>query len=184
MNRILGPKNKLTFLTDADVILRVRITNVYNHIDSLANDPIPMQCILASVTQIYKGMNIRSCLSIGNVISAEPISCIAFEYSTNWYKEFADNMNSGAITSLYSSNDIISNNEYIIFLNNVYFDYDGINSYYSYWPSRGYSTEGGIFPIVNNQVLIPSNYFGYGTSVPLTQFNILLQNDINFITQP
>jgi hypothetical protein len=83
---------------------------------------------------------------------------------------------------VYNDNSLQLNREYIVFLENLYLDYNGTNSFYTYRPFSSYNREGGIFPINSDgYVQIPSNYFGYGTSVPLTAFKNYLQVDIESI---
>ncbi|MDP4237721.1 MAG: hypothetical protein Q8919_14855, partial [Bacteroidota bacterium] len=82
----------------------------------------------------------------------------------------------------YGTSSIQESKEYIVFLSSMLLDYNGTTSYYTYWPLKGYSLEGGIFPIDGDgNVLIPSNFFGYGTSLPLALFESDIRKDIDSI---
>ena len=84
--------------------------------------------------------------------------------------------------SCYGLNALIPGKEYVVFLADNFLDYNGISSFYEYVPYNGYNGEGGVFPIDNEgNVTIPDNYFGYGTSVPLSIFELNLRSDINSI---
>ncbi len=202
MNAVLGLRNKLNFLTLSSAILHVRVDTVTMSYDSLADYPkwpLPMVCVTATVLDTIKGIHIRQSSDGGTVIGkgkTEPLalaSVINFSFSPYWQKlnprgDFrgmgVDSLGNEYFPcdSCYTSSAVEAGKEYIVFLKDVLLDYNGTYSFYNFWPLPYYSPEGGIFAIdISGNVEEPSNYFGYGTSVPLATFETDLRNDINTI---
>lgn len=198
IDSILGPKNKLTYITEAATILHIRVTEVHSDSDILGDkpiNPIPLKCVTATIIDSLKGVHIRSCsLDGGTQPQSEPTSpCISIHFLPYAEKEKTSDVFSVGSDSLgnltipcdncYGTSALQVDHEYIVFLRNVFLDYDGNYSYYTFEPFSGFSPEGGIFSISNTgNVSVPSNYFGYGTIVPLATFKMLLNNDISSIT--
>ncbi len=196
MASVLGRKNKFRYLTNADLILHIRVTEVHSDNDTMASSPakpLPLQCVTATIIDTIKGKYIRQCQE--QVYYTQATSpCISFDFSPYWEKENprgdvvdgSIDSTTGNVTipcnNCYGSNTVEANKDYIVFLRNIYLDYNGTSSFYTFWPSNGYNAEGGIFPIDSGgNVVISSNYFGYGTSIPLAQFESLLRADIGLI---
>jgi hypothetical protein len=201
MDSVLGKRNKLTLLSEASAILRIHVDAVFGGVDSSATipvDPLPVRCVFGSVVDVIKGIHWRQGAQPPEspkvrLLTASPE--VNFVVSPYWHKIHVaeeDNWSigvdsSGSTTvrcdSCYGSNAVQAGKNYVVFLRSVFNDYNGTNSYYDYFPKAYYSQEGGIFEIdASNNVLIPSNYFGYGTSVPLATFLSALHSDISSIT--
>ena len=195
---ILGFRNKLSYLTMASTILHIRVDTVTDSFDSLASYPkwpLPLKCVRATVLDTIKGIHIRQSddFSYGGSHILSTVSLINFAFSPYWQKLNPRGDNAGigvdslgnnyfACDSCFGFNAVQSGKEYIVFLQDIFLDYDGTNSYYTYWPFATYSTEGGIFPIDGlGNVKIPSNFFGYGNSVPIATFESSIRSDINTI---
>ena len=202
MEAVLGYRNKLNYLVLASAILHIRVDTVTDSYDSLAyypKWPLPLKCVRATVLDTIKGIHIRQ--SNDFLMKAKPgsshplddVNFINFAFSPYWQKLNPRGDVAGiGIDSLgnehfncdscFDFNAVQSGKEYVIFLQDIFLDYDGTNSYYSFWPFATYSTEGGIFAIDGSgNVQIPSDFFGYGTSIPLSTFENNLRNDINTI---
>ncbi|HET9136932.1 MAG TPA: hypothetical protein VFO76_09860 [Candidatus Kapabacteria bacterium] len=188
MKLILGDNNKLAYLTHADLILHVRVKSIYADVDTMASipiEPLPLLCVQAMIIDTIKGLHIR------NGGYEDCGKCISFNFSPYWKKANFNHVVDKDLDSngmpqpcdiCYGNNSLQVSKDYIVFLRDKFLDYNGVNSFYTYWPFGGYSSEGGIFQIdESNNVLIPSDYFGYGVSVPLSNFESLLRNDINTI---
>jgi hypothetical protein len=200
IDSILGMRSKLMLLIDASTILRIHVDAVYDDVDSFASTPVyplPLRCVYASVVDTIKGQHWR--------LGVQPLSAmkvnrqtvqpeINFIFSRYWQKVksrgdaiFVGIDASGhehvPCDSCYDINALEAGKNYIVYLNSVLLDYDGVHSFYNYFPCVGYSQEGGFFEIdASNNVLIPSNFFGYGKAVPLATFMSRIRQDISSIT--
>jgi hypothetical protein len=198
-NLILGSRNKKIMLTHASLILHLKITSVHLEWDSLAHipvSPLVQQCITAQVLDTIKGMHFLShTASSGNLLST-PSILINFSLSPLWGKgptqpylkpgvDYRDSANVvSPCANCFGTQSLIPGSEYIVFLGSIPLDYDGTNAFYDYWPVGSFEPQGGLFPIVSGNVIDSSNYWGYGTSVSLSQFESSLKADIHAITQP
>jgi hypothetical protein len=199
MRSVLGQYNKLAYMVNAPVILHIHVVDTGSSADSgaaIPMYPLPMKCITASVVQAIKGQHIR-CTSLGltqiqkHVMPQDNPCYIHITYSPYWQKLHSrGDVNAVGISSsgqahiscdsCFGQAALEAGKDYIVFLEDGELDYDGTHAFYEYSPFTTYSNEGGIFPIDSNQnVLIPSNFFGYGTSVPLVTFLSDLQTDLN-----
>jgi len=175
--------------------------------------PLPVKCITAKVLDRLKGQHLLSfdCnqqlsrtggVGVRNIRKREKIlgtdtnQCIHFIYSPFWrkFRPWGFDVNDEAIgvdsagnptncPDCYGQNALVVGQEYVIVLQARLLDFIGANAYYDYWPEMSYDPQGGIFPMVDGNVIDSSNYWGYGSSVPLDQFKSDLQNDINSILQ-
>jgi hypothetical protein len=163
--------------------------------------PLPLECITAQVIDTIKGKHFRQCDGREAYVNSRTegsglYSCISFDFSPYWKK--IPTMTCVVVTSIdakgnveppsadcYGTNSIRTGGDYIVFLKNIYLDNDSTNTYFTYWPFGNYSMEGGIFEIdAAGNVQIPSDFFGYGKSVPLSRFKELIRRDITTITAP
>ena len=205
MNKKLGSKNKFNYLSIAPVIVHIRVVDVGSNCDSLCSNPIwpqPRKCVTAIVIDTIKGMHLRQGTPILGYSSKLNDQIPQTEYS--WiniaYSPLSPKLNErGDVIDLtsadstindmlvncpdcYGNNTFQPNKDYIVFLENLFLDYNGTNSFYEYVPYNSYNQEGGVFPINSGgSVQIPSNYFGYGKSVTTSTFKNLIQADIESI---
>jgi hypothetical protein len=198
-NLILGSRNKKIMLTHASLILHLKITSVHLEWDSLAHipvSPLVQQCITAQVLDTIKGMHFLSHTTSSGTFLSTPSIFINFSLSPLWGKgpteshlrtgvDYRDSANVvSPCVNCFGTKSLIPGSEYIVFLGSQALDFDGINSYYDYWPMSSFEPQGGIFPIVGGNVIDSSNYWGYGTSVSLSGFESSLKADILAISQP
>jgi len=205
MNEKLGPKNKLNYLAITPVIVHIRVVDVSSSSDSLCSNPIwpqPRKCVTAIVIDTIKGMHLRQgtpflgyTSKVNNQDPQTEYSWINIAYSPLSTKlnergdaislSTADSSVSAILLDCpdcYGNSVFLPDKEYIVFLENLFLDYNGTYSYYEYVPYNSYNHEGGVFPInPTGNVQVPSNYFGYGTSIPLNTFKNLLNADIESI---
>jgi hypothetical protein len=210
MNKVLmPPQQKLNFLSTASLILHIRVLDTIGSQDSNCVVPVwpqPRMCVSAQVIDTIKGLHFRpgDCgpytPNSKKKNGATPtgtgvVPCINIDYSTLAEKRagpmsdiLPDPMSdpvSGAIipcSTCYGSNALLPGKDYIVFLSSNFLDYNGTTSFYEYCPYNGFNNEGGIFPIDSiGNVLIQDNYFGYGTSVPLSTFEANIYADIQSI---
>lgn len=193
---VLGSKHKLASLVNASLILRIHVEVVADDADRDAHIPIhplPLKCVTARIVDTIKGNYIRQCEAVATVKAP----CISFHFSPVWQKEnyYASDVIGVGIDekgiahypcdNCYRDTSIYAGKDYVVFLQNVLYSYDGTYAYYSFIPLGKYSAEGGIFPILpNGNVWIPSDYFGYGREVPYERFLELIRKDIALITSP
>jgi hypothetical protein len=196
---VLGRQNKLAYLTVAPVILHIHVVDVEDDNDSLCSTPIwpyPLKCVRAVIVDTIKGTHIRQGDPVtgyrppshGNNHAVQSVSSwVDIEYSPVTPKSYSvgDLVSGGddsQCDSCYGMNALVPGNDYIVFLEDSFLDYNGIHSFYEYVPYATYNYEGGIFPIDSSgNVLSQDNYFGYGASIPLFTFETLLKADIQSI---
>jgi len=169
---IFGYYDRRTYLVDVPVIIQI---HAVDEMDNFSKSNIlpreRIKCVSAKVVDRIKGKHIR--YEEPNKTSP-PDSFIHITY-------YPDDRRGGN-RDLYGNHAIEPSKDYIVFLENSFNGYDGHSSYYKYHPYCCFSSEGGIFPVdENGNVLIPSNYFGYGTKVPLAKFKADLKADIQSI---
>ena len=202
LEKILGTHSKLKLLLDASVILRIHIDTVNVDADrgaSIPTDPLERHCVYAVVLDTIKGKHWRNGDSPArsrSPASWEGQARINLTYNPLWNRFTrptdvsrdgvgGDPLRITAPLGSYGPNALEAGREYIVFLRDVLLDFDGKQSYYDFWPSQFYSPEGGILAIDEHEnVLIPSNSFGYGTVIPLTTFVTLIRADIETIVGP
>lgn len=190
----------------APVILHIHVVDTTTSYDSLASVPIwpqPRMCVSAEIIDTIKGTYLRpgSCdggiagrrKSQDQTLGLREYGCIniAFSPFSQKTKNRGDVTPIGVDTaghiiipcdSCYGTNPLLPGNDYVVFLENQFMDYNGSYSFYQYHPYSNYNAEGGIFPIDSSgNVIIQDNYFGYGNSVPLSVFESLLKTDIQSI---
>ena len=191
---ILGPRDKRILLAHAGPILHVRVISASTEFDSVASipyHPLAQECIQATILDTIKGKHFLS-YPVGD----GPEYMVEFSFSPLWPKGFrhadlATNVDYTVDSNLvnpcpacFGTTSAVVDSEYIVFLGSAYLDYNGTYAYYDYWPLHNYEPEGGILPIVGGNVQDPSNYWGYGTSVPLATFLADLRADIYTLTHP
>ena len=203
MRSVLGYYNKLAYLTIAPVILHIKVIDTTASYDSLCPVPVwplPRKCVSAIVLDTIKGIHLRSGTTIAfkQVIKRDkPLSMLSWiniAYTPTSAKPSAGGdvsigqpFDSTGLApfqcdSCFGWNALIPGNEYIVFLDDGFLDYNGTNSFYEYVPYNGFNSEGGIFPVDSSgNVLSSDNYFGYGPLVPLSTFETDLQADIQSI---
>ncbi len=201
MNNMLGRKNRYNYLSEVSLILHIRVFDVQTTYDSLCNFPFnapPRKCVSAYVIDTVKGLHFRSCdydfykqYHKGSK-PQDAIPCISIMYSPFSPKSYAysDHIVIPIDTTstdfpcdkCYGQTALESGKDYIVFLEDLFLDYNGLNSFYEYTPYPTYNEEGGIFPIDSNgNVLSEDDYFGYGVSTSLPAFETSLRSDIQSI---
>lgn len=196
-NRILGGRDTRCNLVFSDLILHVRISEMHSDSDITASipvSPLPLMCITAKVIDTIKGKHIRRFTPNDANVGSPGAITVSFVLSPYWEKEHSrGDVVSAGIDSLgiahipcnncYGAEPVKVGHEYIVFLRNILLYYNGAVSYYDYWPMSFFSAEGGIFEIdSNSNVLIPSDYFGYGSTVPFKEFERKIREEIRKLT--
>ncbi len=195
---ILGHYSKVRFLANTELILHVKVVEVTSDIEPTINRPL--QCFKAIILDTIKGKNFPSNLYYtlpGGKLHREPQSegypAIGFVISPEWQKygtpsDFrvvaTDSAGHRAISgsNQFGENAVAVDSEYIVCLNVQKEVYDGAHVFRDYWPATHYSPEAGLFRInPDHKVMIPSDFFGYGTSVPLATFLSMIRADIHNI---
>ena len=201
MDSILGHNNKLKYLTVAPIILHIRVADTGMSYDSLAHVPFspqPRMCVSAWVLDTIKGTHLRvgDCGQYRETKGKVPLGsgCINIAFCPYTHKSFGqgDGVILGIDTitgqifyrcdSCFGERAFVPGKEYIVFLEDLFLDYNGSNSFYEFIPYAGYSNNGGIFSLDGSgNVLDEDNFFGYGNSVPLSMFEANLKTDIQSI---
>ncbi len=164
----------------------------------------PLNCITATMVQQIKGNHWPSCLD-NNISFKHPqkhfiqsSSDRCLQFTCNLYtplvmpigdspgidtlhrRIIADN---GTFAKNYGDINWAAGNEYIVFLNIDPEYYDGVSDNFIINPQSNMDPQGGVYPVINGMVQDSTNFFGVGTSVPLSHFINGLNTIISEITQ-
>jgi hypothetical protein len=174
-----GYYDKRTYFVEAPVILHIHIVDETDNDTQRYSYPHELlKCVTARVVTKIKGRHMQMVKS--NSLYA-PDSFVHITY----YPKIRRTGRTDEGNWDPSENDALEpGRDYIVFLENEYNGYNGRSSFYKYTPYSFFYDEHSIlvFPIdENGNVLIPSNYFGYGTKVPLKTFEADLKADIQSI---
>jgi hypothetical protein len=173
---IFGYYDKRTYFVEVPVILHIHV------VDLIDNDTLRyswphelIECATAKVVESLKGKHVRT---VESSATSNPGPFIHISYFASIKERYRNESDD----SSKRKHTLEPGNDYVVFLENEPHGYDGHFSYYNYLPYCCFSREGGIFPIDSTgNVQIPSNYFGYGTNVPLATFEADLRADIQSI---
>jgi len=200
-----GVSAKIKFLVSSGPILHIVADDVElqsHNYGGPARDSIhTFACIMAHVLDTIKGRHFLSgpCYDgyhskkggRSNESASLPTeSCITFSYDTSFFRGpnnsvmYIDHDSLGNLLPCipcYGSNAAISGGEYIVSLIPYPLGRDTISDFYSYVPFAPYEKTGGIFPVIEGNVQDPSNFFVYGTSVPIADFENDIKADISTI---
>lgn len=191
-------QQKYLMLASAATVLHVRVIGTWTDIDTVAvsYDPFRMVCVNAQVLDTIKGrhLDIDTCDDGTSPYLVIP-SCFKFMYPPIWEKgpgpfggiQLAVRDSAGwpiNCSTCYGKDAFIPGQEYIVVLKNLYSGYDGVNALHNYVPYNYLEPSGGVFPIVQGDVIDPYDFWGYGQSVPIQTFKANLQQDINLLLQP
>ncbi|MDP4197956.1 MAG: hypothetical protein Q8922_12555 [Bacteroidota bacterium] len=199
-SQIMGDSARVATLLASAYILHIRVRNVTRDFDTFAHldsQAMPVCCVEATIIDTIKGVHIATGLCsliypvVQQVDSLPSTGCLHFSYWPVWRKDGGDWLRwskESDSTSAFPSGsmgwDVLTpGNDYIVFLRSIYLDYDGINSYFALWPMMG-DKVGGIYPIHSDTVSDPSNYWGMGSSVPVSTFETGIRQRIWNILNP
>jgi len=151
------------------LIAKVHIDSIYRYIDS-TSQPISSRLVRCSINQVFKG---TTPIINNNQFIVDPV--LQFEYSNEWFSH-------GNEDSTNSVFELEKGKSYIIFFEYRLLCRDSSHVYYTVFPFRSsYSGTACMYPIINGNVIDPSNELGFGTSVNINIFNAGLTNRINSI---
>lgn len=192
-----GWNAELPYVTFADLIYEIEVVDVYEDIggrtdsllDSVLEDHI---CIQAKVLAAIKGGSAVSICNEDNIVG----NCIQFTYKKGWWTSSDPNSDvetllvdldsigvdeDGKIIyseTLSESNQVFASvhdvnpgDKYIIFCK-IYKEYSVHNGAAEFicYPYLHHQKDGGMFKVIDDNVIDRDNFFGLGQEVPVSQF--------------